>query len=102
MIDVNGSSVNHELVKLNHHFLMLAQKHLSTNPIMAKHKLGVDETTAAFLSNMSPLDIQRLSESGICTIQFRFNESNLDHLNKYIAGDDLALTLAVLGEKRGN
>jgi hypothetical protein len=77
---------------------MLAQKHLVANPITAKFKLGIDEPTATFLSSMSPLDIQRLSESGVCAIQFRFDESSLPHLNKYISGDDLALTQAVLGQ----
>jgi len=89
---------NLELEKLNSHFLMLAQKHLSSNPITAKHKLGVDDATAEFLTSMSPLDIQRLAESGICTVQFRFDSASLNHLSNYIAGDDLAITQAVLGQ----
>lgn len=97
MTDVN-SVANAELIKLNQHFLMFAQKHLSANPMSAKYKLGVDDKTAAFLSSMSPLDIQRLSESGVSAIQFRFNEASIAHLNNYISGDDLALTQAVLGQ----
>lgn len=87
-----------EIVKLNSHFLMVAQKQLSADPITAKHKLGLNDSTADFISQLSPLDIHKLAESGISAIQFRFDEGSLSHLKNYIDGDDLAITQAVLGQ----
>jgi|GEM_PF-4756378 hypothetical protein len=94
-----ANSTNAELIKLNSHFLMAAQRQLSINPITAKHKLGMDEETANFVSSMSPLDIQRMAESGICVIKFKFEVESLPYLTNYINGDDLAITQAVLGAK---
>lgn len=95
---VIANQTSSDLSKLNSHFLMVAQKQLSSDPITAKHKLGLDDTTADFISNLSPLDIHKLSESGISAITFRFEESSLSHLANYIAGDDMAITQAVLGQ----
>lgn len=93
-----ANQANSDLVKLNSHFLMVAQKQLTTDPISAKHKLGLDDSTAEFISQLSPLDIHKLAESGISAITFRFEEESLSHLANYIAGDDLAITQAVLGQ----
>lgn len=88
---------NRELTKLNYQFLMVAQKQLLQDPISAKYKLGMDDSTADFLSSISVTDIQKLAESGVCAVQFRFDKSSITHLTNYISGDDLAITQAVLG-----
>lgn len=93
------NSTNAELIKLNSHFLMAAQKELSVNPISAKHKFGMDDQVASFVTSMSPLDIQRMAESGVCVIKFKFEAESLPYLTNYIGGDDLAITQAVLGAK---
>ncbi len=96
-----GVSVqNQELTKLNYQFLMVAQKQIQKNPITAKHQLGMDEATATFLSSMSITDMQKLAESGISAVSFRFDKSNIHHLANYISGDDLAITQAVLGARQ--
>lgn len=90
---------NQELTNLNSHFLMVAQKQLLQDPISAKHKLGMDDSVANFIDKLSVTDMQKLAESGVCTVQFRFNKASIPHLANYISGDNLAITQAVLGAR---
>lgn len=94
------SASNQELTKLNYQFLMVAQKQLLQDPISAKHKLGMDDSIADFLGSISVTDMQKLAESGVCAVQFRFDKSSIPHLSNYISGDDLAITQAVLGARQ--
>ena len=93
----NKNNSNAEMMKLNNHFLILAQQQLTTDPLLARHKLGLTEAASSFISNLSPIDIMKLSDSGISAVTFRFAEGSLAHLTNYLSGDDLAITQAVLG-----
>jgi|APLak6261701877_1056259.scaffolds.fasta_scaffold00004_25 hypothetical protein len=96
-MSVAHSQAGLDLEKLNSHFLMVAQKQLSIDPITAKHNLGLDDATADFIRQLSPLDVHTLAESGVSAIKFRFDEASISHLKNYIAGDNFAITQAVLG-----
>lgn len=94
------SNVGQELTTLNYQYLLMAQKKLLQNPIVAKHKLGIDDQTADFLGSMSASEIQKLAESGVCTVKFRFDKASIEHLSNFVSGDDMAITQAVLGNKQ--
>lgn len=94
-----GTVQNQELTNLNYQFLIVAQKQIHINPITAKHQLGMDDKTAEFLGSMSATDMQKLAESGISAVSFRFDKSNIHFVENYISGDDLAITQAVLGAR---
>lgn len=100
MLGANNNTNSLDLAKLNFQFLLTAQKRLRTDRISAKLSLGIDDESASFIENISPEEMQRLAESGVSTIQFRFNKDSLTHLSNYVTGDDLAIVQAVMGSRQ--
>lgn len=90
------SAANQEITKLNYQFLMVVQKQLLQDELSAKNQFGIDQEVADFLKDLPVTGLQKMAESGICTLYFRFGKECLPYLTDFVEGDDLAICQALL------
>ncbi len=74
-----GNIQDDDILKCIHHLnlstLLLSQKMIEKDKVMAMYRLGIDEKTADILSNLSASQMLVLSETNQLTFQFRFKNS---------------------------
>lgn len=74
-----GNIQEDDILKCIHHLnlstLLLSQRMIEKDKVMAMYRLGIDEKTADILSNLSASQMLVLSETNQLTFQFRFENS---------------------------
>lgn len=85
-------AANQEMKVANLNNLMFAQQLIRNDFISAKHLLGVNDSQAEFIANLSPSQLSRLSDVGTLLFSFRFSDDSLDRLTKFVEGDPLSFT----------
>nr|WP_220218348.1 MULTISPECIES: flagellar transcriptional regulator FlhD [unclassified Gilliamella] len=76
-----GNILDDDILKCIHHLnlstLLLSQRMLEKDKIMAMYRLGIDEKTADILSNLSASQMLVLSETNQLAFQLRFENSEM-------------------------
>lgn len=76
-----GNILDDDILKCIHHLnlstLLLSQRMLEKDKIMAMYRLGIDEKTADILSNLNASQMLVLSETNQLAFQLRFENSEM-------------------------
>ncbi len=76
-----GNILDDDILKCIHHLnlstLLLSQKMLEKDKVMAMYRLGIDEETADILSSLNTSQMLVLSETNQLTFQLRFENAEM-------------------------
>nr|WP_141673600.1 flagellar transcriptional regulator FlhD [Gilliamella apicola] len=76
-----GNTLDDDILKCIHHLnlstLLLSQRMLEKDKVMAMYRLGIDEQTADILSHLSTAQMLVLSETNQLIFQLRFENAEM-------------------------
>lgn len=81
MVTKLGNLLDDDILKCIHHLnlstLLLSQKMIEKDKVMAMYRLGIDEETADILSRLNTSQMLILSETNQLTFQLRFENAEM-------------------------